>query len=61
MKLLQLLAKKTGKNKKNTISVLWHEAIAGRKAEEIASAFVTSIKEERDIKHVIFWMDNCVN
>ena len=46
-------------NKDNTISVSWHEAIAGRKAEEIASAFVAAFTKERDKKHIIYWCDNC--
>ena len=47
------------KTKKKTLSVVWHEGIAGRKAEEITSAYVTALKRERDVKHVIYWMDNC--
>ncbi|CAM4321070.1 unnamed protein product [Leuciscus chuanchicus] len=47
------------KNKKNTISVVWHEGTAGRRPAEITSAYVTALKKERDICHCIFWVDNC--
>lgn len=50
---------KKSSSKKNSISVIWHEGIAGRKAEEVASAFVTALNEERDVKHIIYWVDNC--
>lgn len=46
------------KSKKH-ISVLWHEAVVGRKAEEIASCHCTTLTEERDAAHVVYWVDNC--
>lgn len=51
------VGKKT--NKKNTISVLWHEGMAGRSAAEITSAYTTALEKERDVRHTIFWVDNC--
>ena len=51
--------KAKGKRKENTTSVVWHEGVAGRKAEEIASAFVSALEKDRDRKHVILWLDNC--
>ena len=48
-----------GKNKKNTISVLWHEGIAGRSAAEITSAYMAALEKERDARHIILWVDNC--
>ena len=51
--------KKENKAKKKTISVVWHEGTAGRKAEEITAAFLKALKFERDQKHVIYWLDNC--
>ncbi|XP_077091400.1 uncharacterized protein LOC143742433 isoform X2 [Siphateles boraxobius] len=51
-----------GKNsfsKKNSLSVIWHEGIAGRKAEEVASAFLRALNQERDVKHIIYWVDSC--
>ena len=36
------------------ISVLWHEALAGPFASEIASCFEAGLKLERDITHHIF-------
>jgi hypothetical protein len=53
---------KAGKQKKpkqNNISVIWHEAVAGRKAEEIASAFIKALQHERDTPHIVYWLDNC--
>ncbi|KAI4831013.1 hypothetical protein KUCAC02_002614 [Chaenocephalus aceratus] len=51
------VGKKT--NKKNTISVVWHEGIAGRSAAEITSAYAAALEKERDIKHIVYWVDNC--
>ena len=45
--------------KRKGISVIWHDGIAGRKAEEVASAYVSALKRERDVPHIIFWVDNC--
>ncbi|KAG5269081.1 hypothetical protein AALO_G00198090 [Alosa alosa] len=50
-------AKKT--NKKKTISVVWHEGVAGRSAKEVTSAYAAALEKERDTKHVIYWVDNC--
>ncbi|XDV25699.1 hypothetical protein PO909_029572, partial [Leuciscus waleckii] len=45
--------------KKNTVSVIWHEGIAGRTAAEVASAYVIALHQERDVRHVTYWVDNC--
>jgi len=50
---------KQSKSKKKHLAVTWHEAIAGRKAEEIASAYLKALKYDRKVKHVIYWPDNC--
>lgn len=42
-----------------TLYVVWHEGIAGRKAEEVAAAFIKALKAERDCKHIVLWLDNC--
>ncbi|RUS68512.1 hypothetical protein EGW08_023726 [Elysia chlorotica] len=47
-----------GKGGRDT-AVLWHEAIAGRKDEDISSAFHMFIKHLRDIKTLTMWLDNC--
>lgn len=39
--------------------ILWHEATAGRRAEDIASAFLKFLELNRDIDHIILWLDNC--
>ncbi|XP_074039958.1 uncharacterized protein [Leptinotarsa decemlineata] len=44
---------------KKNIAVLWHEAVAGRKKEEIASAYYKALVEERDYLKVMYWTDNC--
>ncbi|XP_044024086.1 uncharacterized protein LOC122862640 [Siniperca chuatsi] len=49
---------KTG-SKKKSISVIWHEGIAGRKAEEVASAYVCALQRERGVPHLVLWMDSC--
>lgn len=52
------VSKKSGGKRKN-ISVVWHEGIASREAEEVASAYVAALRKERDVPHVVYWMDNC--
>ena len=39
--------------------ILWHEGIADRRAEEVASAFIAFLKLNRDANKIIIWMDNC--
>ena len=38
--------------------VLWHEAIAGRKAENVTDSILTLISNQRDVQDFIFWADN---
>ena len=40
-------------------AVIWHEAIAGRKREEIISAFHAFFTTYRDTPHIVLWLDNC--
>lgn len=47
------------KPKGNSICVLWHEAIAGRKGENITDSILALIEHERDAIDFIFWCDNC--
>jgi len=47
------------KSLSNTISIVWHEAISGRTADDIASSFITAMKQESGVKHFTFWVDNC--
>ena len=37
---------------------VWHEAVGGRKAEEISSAWVAALKKT-DFKNIIYDADNC--
>lgn len=41
--------------------MIWHEAIAGRRAEDIASVFIKFIQTQRDTNELIIWMDNCTS
>ena len=43
----------------DTVSVLWHEGIAGRKCEEIASTFLSALYQDRDFREIIYYADNC--
>ncbi|KAK6181875.1 hypothetical protein SNE40_009653 [Patella caerulea] len=44
---------------RQSVAVVWHEGIAGRKGVEIASSFVRAAAEDRDNLHIIYWLDNC--
>ena len=50
--------KREDKKKVNT-AYLWHEGIAGRKDEDIASTFWKFINDHRDAASITFWLDNC--
>ncbi|KAL4082222.1 hypothetical protein QTP88_030174, partial [Uroleucon formosanum] len=41
--------------------VLWHEAIAGRKAENITDSILALISNQSDVQDFIFWADNCTD
>jgi hypothetical protein len=44
--------------------LLWHEGIAGRRGNVIASALVTALEkiaqDRPNVKHIILWSDSCV-
>ena len=48
-------SKKGGK----ATGVLWHEGVKGRSASDVASTYIRFIRSNRDVKHFIFWVDNC--
>lgn len=48
-----------GTSKNPTVAVLWHEAIAGRKKDDIVSTFFAFLKTLRDLEDVVIWLDNC--
>lgn len=49
-----------GKNQKeNPLAVLWHEAVAGRKKEELVSTFHHFFLSVRDSIKITLWLDNC--
>ena len=39
-------------------TVLWHEAVSGRSAPDVASAYI-KIVQLTNSNHIIFWCDNC--
>lgn len=41
------------------VCVLWHEEIAGRDAGNITDTIYKIIRYNRDVKHFVFWADNC--
>lgn len=45
------------KRKHKTISCVWHEAVAGRKAEEITSTWLEALRKDRDFKTIIDYAD----
>lgn len=47
------------KSKLKPHSMLWHEGISGRNKEDNVSALYKFLKENRDAKHIIIWLDNC--
>ena len=52
-----------GKRTKSTpaVGVIWNEAIAGRNADDVASAFAKCFDSDscRDAKYFVIWCDNC--
>ncbi|CAG9771296.1 unnamed protein product [Ceutorhynchus assimilis] len=46
-------------SRKKSYCVLWHEALAGRKAEAIADSILKLMNQERDATEFLFWADNC--
>lgn len=49
-----------GKKKKHKhYCILWHEALAGRDASDVACSFIKFLQQQRDTKTIILWMDNC--
>lgn len=47
------------KSKVPPFAAVWHEATSGRSKKDIASAFYKYFLQNRDLEHVILWVDNC--
>ena len=47
------------KSEMKPVGVLWHEAINGRSAEDVASTFSFFIRNFWDCEKFVFWTDNC--
>lgn len=50
---------KNHKAHSKTTSLVWHEALAGRKCEEISSLYVKALLMDRDFESITYFMDNC--
>ena len=46
-------------SKGNNILAVWNESVAGRKKEDVASAYHAVIDGQRDVDKFVFWVDNC--
>ena len=44
---------------KKPLAVLWHEAVAGKDAEDVAAAFWYFLQQNRDKKRIVIYADNC--
>ena len=54
-----LVKKGARSEKEKPLAVLWHEAVAGRDAEDVAATFWRYLVEHRDKKVVTIYADNC--
>ncbi|XP_050307969.1 uncharacterized protein LOC126744555 [Anthonomus grandis grandis] len=41
------------------MAVIWHEAISGRKKEDLISTFYAFLLNNRDTPYITIWLDNC--
>ena len=48
-------SKKGGK----ATGVLWHEGVKGGSASDVPGTYIRFIRSNRDVKHFIFWVNNC--
>lgn len=53
------LGDKKFRGARDTFACIWHEAIAGRKKDDIISCFRAFFLHYRDVKHITLWLDNC--
>ena len=47
------------KNLEKPLAVIWHEGVAGRKKEDIISAFNAFFIRNKDKQSITIWLDNC--
>lgn len=43
------------------LAAIWHDGIAGRKQEDIMSAYYSFFLRHRDVQNVNIWLDNCTS
>ena len=48
-----------GSKNEKPAGMLWHEGISGRNAEDVASVFLTYLREFENIHDTTIWLDNC--
>lgn len=48
-----------GQKQLEPFAAIWHEAIAGRKCEDIVSTYHHFFLFHREAKKIIIWLDNC--
>ncbi|KAH9641232.1 hypothetical protein HF086_003219, partial [Spodoptera exigua] len=50
-----------GSSKEKSFAAVWHEAVSGRKQEDIISTYRSFSESKRDCGEVIVWTDNCTS
>ena len=53
------LVSKGARSEEKPLAVLWHEAVAGRDADDVAATFWRYLLEHRDKKVITIYADNC--
>lgn len=51
----------TKHGKLKPIAILWHEAISGRKKDDILSTIYQFLLQMRDAETIVMWVDNCAS
>ena len=54
-----LVRKGAQRGQENPLAILWHEAVAGRDAEDVAATFWEFLKQNNDKKDITIYADNC--
>ncbi|KAH9640866.1 hypothetical protein HF086_015205 [Spodoptera exigua] len=50
-----------GSSKEKPFAAIWHEAVSGRKQEDIISTYRSFFGSKRDCDEIIVWTDNCTS
>lgn len=46
-------------NDSRIVSIVWHEGVNGRKCKEMATSVQMAMEEDKYIKELVYYMDNC--